>query len=209
MHASLLRSPWDQERTEVPSSSTPGSSAGPWPREAPRPGRRVWTARQSRADARLPPTGLSSCSHSCSRHAASSDFPAARVSPCAGAWRGRGVPFLTLQLPFGTFTPRPLPVPTSNACQEALVPRTHVALAGLRRAEATWKIHGRVWVSDSDRPLPASWDGGHWAHRALPSQRGPGQAGGGTQPGNSLCSPPRAPRRLREPQAEQVVPFIG
>nr|KAF6291058.1 hypothetical protein mMyoMyo1_009423 [Myotis myotis] len=157
MHASLLRAP-------VGSGKDRGAlllhtrllcwPVAPGGRPPP-PGRRVWTARQSRAEARLPPTRLGSCSHSRSRHAASSDFPAARVSPCAGAWRGRGVPFLPLQLPFGKFTPRPLPVPTSNARQEALVPRTHVALAGSGRQRPRGKstdVSGSVTATDPFLP---------------------------------------------------------
>lgn len=196
---------WDQERTEVPSSSTPSSSAGPWPREAPPPALPI------------PPPPRVDCEAEPCRCPLAPDAARLLLSfplqtrrllelscrshlPLRRRLEKKGVPFLALQLPFGKFTPRPLPIPTSNA--------RHVALAGLRRAEATWKIHRRVWVSDSDRPLPAWWDGGHWAHRAVPSQRGPGQAGGGTQPGEQPLQPPRAPRRLRKPQAEQVVPFI-
>lgn len=170
------------------SSSTPGSSASadPWPQEAAPTGTRgvdprgravQMPALPRRRSALLPAPDAPPPRNSCR--------PA---SPLHRHLERNRRPLPPLRLPFGKFPPRPLPVPTSNAHQAALVPRTHVALAGLRRTEATWKSHRCVWVSDGNRPPSRLVGTGHTglSHPAR----------GGPRPGEQPLQPPRAPLRL-------------
>lgn len=186
MHASLLRSPVGSGKDRgalllhTQLLCWPVAPGGSSPRP-PRPPRRVWTARQSRADAHLPPTLLGSCSHSRSRHAASSNFPAARVSPCAGAWRRRGSLSSPSSFPLGSSHPGHSPF-----LHQTPVTWLWLGSGGQRPHGKSTDVPGSVTATDPF--LPGGTVGtGHTGLSHPSGDRARQEVA--LSPGNSLCSP--------------------